>query len=425
MAITAQDGKLTSRFDGEQLQIEPWGENALRVRATCGSALQADRLWALLPRQAPKPGAVRASASAAGTEGSITNGRITARVERSGRIAFLNAKGEVILEERWRTRGMRGESFNSTHVVARELKPLTGGSYRITARFEARDDEKIYGMGQYQDGVLNLKGCMLELAQRNSQCSVPFYLSSRGYGFLWNNPAVGRVTFARNMTEWVAETTTELDYWITAGDDSSPDRGELRLRDRHGTHDAGLRHGLLAVQAPLPDPGGAAGDRSGVQEARAAPLRDRRGLLPLAAAGRLDVRFPVLAGPGRHGAGAGGHGRQAHGFHLANGGPPQRQLSGDAGEGAPGARRSRDPDHDGLHGEHRVRRPHQPRGAGVRLEPGEEELLGQGDPDLLAGRSGAGVRPLRLRQLPLPPGIGNGSGQPSTRWRTPRPSTTG
>ena len=219
MAITAEDGKLISRFDGEVLQIEPWGENALRVRATCGRALQADRLWALLPR--PAAGQARVGAaqvSASGTEGSITNGRITARVERNGRIAFLNAKGEVILGERWRTRGVRGESFYSTHVVGRELKPLTGGAFRITARFEARDDEKIFGMGQYQDGVLNLKGCMLELAQRNSQCSVPFYVSSRGYGFLWNNPGVGRVTFARNMTEWVAETTTEMDYWITAGD---------------------------------------------------------------------------------------------------------------------------------------------------------------------------------------------------------------
>ena len=73
-------------------------------------------------------------------------------------------------------------------------------------------------MGQYQQQNLDLNGCMLELAQRNSQASVPFLLSNRGYGFLWNNPAVGRVTFAQNGTEWVAEVSEQLDYWVTAGD---------------------------------------------------------------------------------------------------------------------------------------------------------------------------------------------------------------
>ena len=39
-----------------------------------------------------------------------------------------------------------------------------------------------------------------------------------GYGFLWNNPAVGHVTFGMNQTEWRAEVTDQMDIWITAGD---------------------------------------------------------------------------------------------------------------------------------------------------------------------------------------------------------------
>ena len=65
---------------------------------------------------------------------------------------------------------------------------------------------------------MDLKGCVLELAQRNSQISVPFMVSSLGYGMLWNNPAVGRVTFGNNYTEWIARATKEMDYWITAAD---------------------------------------------------------------------------------------------------------------------------------------------------------------------------------------------------------------
>ena len=73
-------------------------------------------------------------------------------------------------------------------------------------------------MGQYQHPYVDLKGTDLELAHRNSQASVPFVLSSLGYGFLWNNPAIGRVTFGKNITTWEAKSTKALDYWVTAGD---------------------------------------------------------------------------------------------------------------------------------------------------------------------------------------------------------------
>lgn len=79
-------------------------------------------------------------------------------------------------------------------------------------------------MGQYQQDILNIKNCNLELAHRNSQASVPFVLSSSGYGFFWHNPAVGRVSFGKNTTEWYAESTKQMDYWITAGD--TPDEIE-------------------------------------------------------------------------------------------------------------------------------------------------------------------------------------------------------
>ena len=65
---------------------------------------------------------------------------------------------------------------------------------------------------------MNKKGATLELAHRNSQASVPFYVSSRGYGFFWNNPAIGTATFGTNKTEWYAKRTKKLDYFITAGD---------------------------------------------------------------------------------------------------------------------------------------------------------------------------------------------------------------
>ena len=73
-------------------------------------------------------------------------------------------------------------------------------------------------MGQYQQSFMNVKGADLELAHRNSQASIPFALSSLGYGFLWNNPSIGRAVFGKNITSFEAYSTKTLDYWVTVGD---------------------------------------------------------------------------------------------------------------------------------------------------------------------------------------------------------------
>ena len=83
--------------------------------------------------------------------------------------------------------------------------------------FEGQD-ERLYGMGQYQEEQVDWKGCTLELKHRNSQASVPFVISSRGYGFLWHNPAIGFVSFGKNRTTWHADAARQVDYWVTAGD---------------------------------------------------------------------------------------------------------------------------------------------------------------------------------------------------------------
>ena len=204
---------LCYRYGAERLRIEPWGKNALRVRAW-KQAEPDPQDWALLPQDGCDPVIeVREDG------GSIVNGRIRAELNLIGKLTFYNQKGEVLLEEYLRDRrDMFGSTCSSLNVEAREFKPIIGGDYRLTARFISNPKEKLYGMGQYQQAFLDLKGADLELAQRNSQASVPFLLSSLGYGFLWNNPAVGRVNFGKNITTWEAFSTKKLDYWITAGD---------------------------------------------------------------------------------------------------------------------------------------------------------------------------------------------------------------
>ena len=142
-------------------------------------------------------------------------GKLTASLEMDGwsryaQISFLNEKGELLLQET--------APANALCLKSRKFEPHLGGDFELTATFVGQDGEHIYGMGQYQEEILDWKGCTMELAHRNSQASVPFYISSRGYGFLWHDPAIGSVSFGTNRMTWHADSTKQLDYWVTCGD---------------------------------------------------------------------------------------------------------------------------------------------------------------------------------------------------------------
>lgn len=206
--LYAQEQALIWEYDHEILRIEPWGANAFRVRASKDKLHDDD--WALLPAGAASVGA-SVTVTEDGRSAWIVNGKIRADVEKSGRITFTNDKGEVLLKETEKTYQLKSGG--------RDIVPIPGNrDYAVTLRFESNPDEKLYGMGQYQQSLLNLKGCRLELTHRNSQTSVPFLLSNKGYGMLWHNPAIGQASFNTNVTEWAAASTKQLDYWITAGD---------------------------------------------------------------------------------------------------------------------------------------------------------------------------------------------------------------
>ena len=218
---------LVVKHNGETLRIEAWGSDSFRVRSTMFSSFK-DLDWALTE----KPGETSPIITIEEEDhwvgdgtidkreiATITNGAIKAVVNFAGIITYYKNDKQILREYFRMYDGTLSKSSRCLKIVSREWKGVIGGrNYKLNMRFEANEGEKIFGMGQYQDNCLDLKGCMVELAQRNSQITVPFMTSSYGYGMLWNNPAVGRVTYGKNFTEWIAESTTQMDYWITVGD---------------------------------------------------------------------------------------------------------------------------------------------------------------------------------------------------------------
>jgi alpha-D-xyloside xylohydrolase len=205
MTFRQQDNCLIWEMAQEKIQIEPWGPDAFRARGKLNRSIGAeDPVNALLPLEQPEP-IINIDTDRA----SIKNGALTAQITSHGTVRFVNNQtGKEIIAETW-------QNFPQPE---RRFKALDGDHFRVQLKFRAYDDEKFYGLGQRKHGKLDQKGCVIDLLQLNSKVSIPFVLSNRGYGFFWNNPAVGRVELGENHTRWIAESTTKLDYWITLGE---------------------------------------------------------------------------------------------------------------------------------------------------------------------------------------------------------------
>jgi alpha-D-xyloside xylohydrolase len=203
---------LEIRYRHEVTHIQAWGANSLRVRAAIHNISTADHGALGEPL-----GASTCSVVIDGDSAEVTHGKIraVASLDRSQAIpdvhlAFVDATTgkELLREER-------------QHFWAPGARVHLGdraGDYELQQQFAAYDDELLFGMGQRTHGRLNLKGLSLDLIQRNGEVNIPFVLSSRGYGFLWNLPGVGRVEFGVNATRWQVGQGRQIDYWITAGE---------------------------------------------------------------------------------------------------------------------------------------------------------------------------------------------------------------
>lgn len=208
MAICQKNrNQLIIKGSGETIIIEPWGADSFRVRGSMMSEI-IDNTFSLLP-QTELTAEIQISKDGA----SIVNGKIKCIVsienwQDRSTLSFYDDNNQLLLKER--------SPQGALNLKGRLYEPILGGAHSLTMTFDADEDEKLYGMGQYQQNYLDVKNCQFELAHRNSQASIPFVLSSKGYGFLWHNPAIGYAHFNKNSTQWYAKSTQQLDYWITA-----------------------------------------------------------------------------------------------------------------------------------------------------------------------------------------------------------------
>ena len=188
--VQTNDNSLTIRPDGGQarvIRLEIINDQIIRVRATSKEQLP-DKPASLMI--VPQTSKAKGTIADEGATMVVKTARVKAVVEKStGSLTFYDSEGKQLLHE-----ATDGKQFWDFTVPERELgikggkQPTQQQRHGLTWRmlFDSTDDEAFYGLGQHQSGQFNLKGKNEDLFQYNTKVSIPFVVSNKNYGLLWD-----------------------------------------------------------------------------------------------------------------------------------------------------------------------------------------------------------------------------------------------
>ena len=192
-SVQTSANNVTIRPDGGQaklISLEVMNDNIIRVRATSKDALPVKPASLMIvPQTAPTKGSYSVTEEADNVVVKAKN--VKAVVSKAtGQVTFYDAAGNQLLKE-----AKDGKRFWDFTVPERELGIKTG--YTVPEeqkhglswqmKFDSPDDEAFYGLGQHQSEEFNMKGKNEDLFQYNTKVSIPFVLSNKNYGLLWDS----------------------------------------------------------------------------------------------------------------------------------------------------------------------------------------------------------------------------------------------
>jgi len=164
--------------DGTLLKIEVCADDIVRVASAKDRSFFTHPSLMTVPRTGTTPAWTLTTDANAAT---IHTAKLQVRVDLStAAVSFLDAQGKPILSEQAGTR-----TLDAAEVQGEK-------TFHVRQAWAPDTDEALYGLGENQLGLLNLKGRDLDLWQHNGTVAVPFLVSSRGYGLLWDNNSYTR-----------------------------------------------------------------------------------------------------------------------------------------------------------------------------------------------------------------------------------------
>ena len=165
-----------------QVRLQVMGPKLVRVSATPDGTFHDRKSLVVLPVKEKTRFSVEMEEGVV----KVSTGEVVARVDpKDGKLSFTDASGKLLLAS-----GTGGQmSFAPIEVEGKK-------AFSTRVVFDSPADEAFYGLGQQQTGEFDHKGLNEELYQYNTKISIPFIVSSKGYGLLfdayslsrWGNP---------------------------------------------------------------------------------------------------------------------------------------------------------------------------------------------------------------------------------------------
>lgn len=179
--------KQHQNFGPSQIRLQVVSDKIIRVQATAEQSFRNKQSLIIVPQNSKAKYKVEEQ----GDNLIITTAAMRAVMnEATGQITFYDLKDNVLLNEV----AQGGKTFKPFTVPDREIgvdiakvpeAQKHGWSWR--ALFNSPDNEAFYGLGQHQSEELNMKGKNEDLFQYNTKVSVPFVISNKNYGILWDS----------------------------------------------------------------------------------------------------------------------------------------------------------------------------------------------------------------------------------------------
>ena len=179
--------KQHQNYGPSQIRLQVVNDRIIRVQATAEQSFRNKQSLIIVPQNSKAQYKVEEQ----GDDLIITTAAMRAVLnEATGQITFYDLKDQVLLKEV----AQGGKTFKPFTVPDREIgvdiakvpdAQKHGWSWR--ALFDSPDNEAFYGLGQHQSEELNMKGKNEDLFQYNTKVSVPFVISNKNYGILWDS----------------------------------------------------------------------------------------------------------------------------------------------------------------------------------------------------------------------------------------------
>jgi alpha-D-xyloside xylohydrolase len=206
------------------LKVQVYGDNIVRIACAKDRAFFTRQSVITEPKRAVKTGW---SFKTENGEAILSTAKLQVHVNlATSAVSFFDAKGQPILAEK-----ADGRIITPAEVQGEQ-------TFHVRQQWEPNADESLYGLGQRQIGIIDIKGFDLDLWQHNTHVVVPFLVSSRGYGVLWDNLSFTRFGDLREFEPIPANCLIDASNQpggLTTGTFSAaqPDQ----LEDLHATND--------------------------------------------------------------------------------------------------------------------------------------------------------------------------------------------